>query len=248
MEKIKPGELISYDEHGEPVLVGIPPKVAEAINNVMKDMGLLEKDERNKHSGYNFVGIDTFLEAVGPKCAEHGLIIVMDEVDCETMEITGSADKIITWLRLKYEFTLAHSSGEVWNTQIRRTGMANASLGSQAFGSAQSYALKNFMRSLFQIPTGDKEDSDNQEQTELPKQAPKKTAAKSKQTVGEWLEKFKQELDLTMAVNDVNVLVAREQQMLDFLKDEKPERWDSLHLLIENRRAFHANEPLGDGT
>ena len=32
--------------------------------------------------------------------------------------------------------------------------------GAQAFGAAQSYALKQFMRSLFQIPTGDREDAD----------------------------------------------------------------------------------------
>lgn len=45
--------------------------------------------------------------------------------------------------------------------------MVNGSLGSQAFGAAQSYALKSYMRSLFQIATGEK-DADSHEQENLP--------------------------------------------------------------------------------
>ena len=37
--------------------------------------------------------------------------------------------------------------------------------GGQAMGAAQSYALKQFMRSLFLIATGENDDLDNQNQT-----------------------------------------------------------------------------------
>ena len=40
--------------------------------------------------------------------------------------------------------------------------------GAQAFGSSQSYAIKQFMRGLFQIPTGDDDDLDSQEKKTLP--------------------------------------------------------------------------------
>jgi hypothetical protein len=48
--------------------------------------------------------------------------------------------------------------------------------GAQAFGSAQSYALKQFMRSLFQIPTGDKEDADFAVPASLPQTVKRGTA------------------------------------------------------------------------
>src|SRR3546814_8863152 len=46
--------------------------------------------------------------------------------------------------------------------------MVLASMGAQAFGAAQSYALKQFERSLFQIATGDGEDADHHTQSDLP--------------------------------------------------------------------------------
>ena len=50
--------------------------------------------------------------------------------------------------------------------------MVDAMMGSQAFGSAQSYSLKQFMRSMFQVATGE-EEVDHKPQSELPKQAPR---------------------------------------------------------------------------
>src|SRR3546814_17547985 len=46
--------------------------------------------------------------------------------------------------------------------------MVLASMGPQAFGSAQSYAMKQFERALFQIATGDGEDADHHAQSNLP--------------------------------------------------------------------------------
>ena len=40
--------------------------------------------------------------------------------------------------------------------------------GPQTTGGTQSYALKMFLRSLFMIPTGDREDSDFQPKEPLP--------------------------------------------------------------------------------
>jgi hypothetical protein len=55
--------------------------------------------------------------------------------------------------------------------------MVNAAMGAQAFGAAQAYTLKQFERSLFQIATGDSEDADFNEQTNLPRHssAPRET-------------------------------------------------------------------------
>jgi len=53
-------------------------------------------------------------------------------------------------------------------------------MGAQAFGAAQSYAEKQFMRSLFKIATGDDDDADFHQQENLPTTA--RTTAKPKAT------------------------------------------------------------------
>ncbi len=144
---------------GENTMLGMPPKVANAIVAVMGEVPKLQKGERNTHGSYNFAGIDDFLEAVRPLCAKHGLVIMQDEADFQTKEGVSrdkqGREKETLWLIIRYEFTLAHSSGETWAHKPKRTIMVNGSMGSQAFGAAQSYALKQFMRAAFQIATGE---------------------------------------------------------------------------------------------
>ena len=149
--------------------MAIPPKVAAAIGAVMKAVPKLEKGEKNTHGSYNFASIDDFLEAVRPLCAENGLIIIQDEAGFNLREGADKNGKIVRWLLINFQFTLAHTSGETWAHRPRRTIMVNAAMGAQAFGAAQSYALKQFQRSLFQIATGEKgEDADSHPPGDLP--------------------------------------------------------------------------------
>lgn len=137
----------------------IPPKVAAAINAVMVEVKRLDKGAENKHGNYKFTSVDDFLDATRPACAAAGLIIVPDE---------ESVDMVEKWLRVKFSFTVAHASGETWDHSPTRTVMVNSAMGSQAYGAAQSYALKQFLRALFQISTGDGEDADTQPNEQLP--------------------------------------------------------------------------------
>ena len=153
-----------------PPSTAMPPEIAKAVCAVMGDVPKLAKGDKNTHGNYNFASIDDFLEAVRPLCAKHGLIIIQDEESFDVREAANKDGKTTaTWLMLRWRFTLAHSSGVVWERQFTRTSMVLAAMGAQAFGAAQSYALKQYMRSLFQIATGEKgEDADSHQQTELP--------------------------------------------------------------------------------
>lgn len=148
----------------------MPPKVAAAVAAVMGDVPKLAKGEKNSHGNYNFASIDDFLEAVRPLCAKSGLIIIQDEESFEMREGRDKYEKPVSWLVVRFRFTLAHASGETWAHRPARTIMVNAAMGSQAFGSAQSYALKQFERSLFQIATGESgaDDADSHKQDNLP--------------------------------------------------------------------------------
>jgi hypothetical protein len=148
----------------------IPASVATAISAVMSGIRTLGKDGNNGHQRYDFVSTDKFLAAVNPLCAAAGLIIIQDEdsIDIRTAESVDNYGKakMVSWLTAKYTFVLAHKDGSTWGP-VKRTVMVTAN-GAQAFGSAQSYALKQFMRSLFQISTGDQDDADLQPADELP--------------------------------------------------------------------------------
>lgn len=170
MESIEGNPMTDTIETSITARTPFPPKVAAAICAVMKAVPKLGKSEKNAHANYNFASIDTFLEVVGRLCAEAGLIIVQDEESFEVVPATDKAGKPAPWLKIVYSFTLAHSSGETWEHRPERTIMVQASMGAQAFGAAQSYSLKQFERSLFQIATGEGgvEDADSHPQADLP--------------------------------------------------------------------------------
>lgn len=135
----------------------LPEAVARAVNIVMAQVKGLLKTEENQSAGYRFASIDDFLAAVSPLCADAGLVILQDELDARLVS-DGVKLGDRSWLWVTFSFMLAHTSGATYGP-LTRSVMVPAE-GAQAFGAAQSYALKQFMRSLFQIPTGDQEDAD----------------------------------------------------------------------------------------
>lgn len=153
----------------------MPKAVSEALSKVMAGVTKLGKDERNPFANYKYAGIESFLEMLRPLCAEAGLNILMDEESVEFRDAADKGGKMVTWLVMRFAFGLA-AGGETWPQKIRRTAMVQASMGSQAFGAAQSYALKSFLRSQALIATGESEDADSHEQRDLPK----KTKAQSR--------------------------------------------------------------------
>ena len=133
-------------------------KILPAIADAMSEVTKVGKDDRNNHDGYNFASIDNFLALVNPICAKHGLVILSDETQREEFEKQGKYG-VTSWMRVTFSFTIYHKSGESLPTMHRTAEVIRN--GAQAYGSAQSYCLKQFLRGLFLIPTGDKDDPDN---------------------------------------------------------------------------------------
>jgi len=135
----------------------MPQPVATAVNEVMRGVRRLIRTTWHAEEHYPFASIDGFLEALNPLCAKAGLIILQNEVDARLVNDGGNTQDR-DWLWVTFEFQLAHSGGATWGS-VTRSIMVAAN-GPQAFGAAQSYALKQFMRSLFQVPTGEMDDPD----------------------------------------------------------------------------------------
>lgn len=230
--------------------IPMPPKVAAAISAIMADVPKLAKGEKNAHGNYNFASIDDFLEAVRPLCAKHGLIIVQDE---ESFVISDDG-----WLVMNFSFTLMHASGETWEHKPRRTIMVSAKMGAQAFGAAQSYALKQFERSLFQIATGEKgNDADEHPPADLPKGRAKNSrdldwkGPMKKTELQQELRAFADALGKPMQIPDeLDNLLDEYSAVLDQCRKDAPDWWLGgpsvpaeyvpLEKRIEAKRAFIA--------
>lgn len=138
-----------------------PPAIAKAVVQVMKSLGTLGKDHKrdDKAAKYEYASIDDFITHVRGHCADAGLAIIPDEArDAETREVTTRSGSAMVMWEARFAFTLIHESGESYGPIYKGVGVAYN--GAQAAGSAQSYALKQFMRGLFLIPTGDADDPD----------------------------------------------------------------------------------------
>jgi hypothetical protein len=134
-----------------------------AVVKAMGQMKRLAKDSRNAEQKYDFASIDDFLAMTGPIMAQNGLFIHMDESAIEPFERQGKYG-LTFWLRITFSITVFHESGTSLPTVSRTVEVIRT--GAQSFGSAQSYALKQFQRGLFNIPTGDKDDADFAEKGE----------------------------------------------------------------------------------
>lgn len=187
----------------------IPKEVAEAISAVMASMDKLPKGERNNHGGYDFASIDAFLAAMNPICAKAGLFILQNEEDVEVMPPENG--KKVGTLRAVFSHTLCHKSGAS-APPVRRSVMVQAT-GAQAFGSAQSYALKQFLRSTFMVATGDKDDPDFQKGEDLPT----KSSAQAKRD-GDF-EAIKKELDAASTLKELAAVWKDVQPRLRVLKE-----------------------------
>jgi len=147
-------------------MTGQAPPIGEVVTSAAKAMAAIRKvgkEGRNEHDKYNFASIDDFLAMVNPVCAEAGLIFPMQEDGIEDFTRKGKFGES-AWMRVRWQITVMHISGQSLPPVLRTVEVLRN--GAQAYGSAQSYALKQFLRSFLLIPTGDKDDAELQATTE----------------------------------------------------------------------------------
>ena len=135
--------------------------VNAAIAEAMAEIKTVSKNESNAHGNYNFASIDGFLGGCRDACSKHGLHPEMSVINYE--QYPGTNNKM--WATYTYEVSMCHKSGE--ETKPVVTVVALPVTGAQTSGSAQSYALKQYLRGLFLIQTGEADDPDYNEPPEL---------------------------------------------------------------------------------
>jgi hypothetical protein len=146
-------------------------KIITSIAAIMRDVGSVKKDGENKFHNYKYATASDILHKLQPLLAREGLVIFQNEVE---RDLIGSE----ALLAVKYEFTLAHKDGDIWPDRPKYTGTAAAKntkggYDDKALNKCHTAARKYFMLALFQIPTGDYDDADEQEDRISAKTKPK---------------------------------------------------------------------------
>lgn len=200
-----------------------PAEVAGAIIKVMKGLGTLAKDNENKFDHYNYASIDDFLKHVRGHCAEAGLFFVPHEArEPELQEVTKKDGKPMVVWNSRFAFDIVHESGAS-HGPLYKTVVVQAN-GAQASGSAQSYALKQIMRGLFQIPTGDKDDPDKEALDISSKGEQQSDLQKTASTIRKKLRAAKDLAELGLNWNDnevdLELIKASSDVAYGFLKKE----------------------------
>ena len=159
-------EMLDNTETGEiTALPRMPPEIAKAVLAVMAKVKQLGSDERNSHGGYDYVSVDKFMSSIRPLMVEAEILLTVHEDAVEVKSYTTKKGDEGSYLFLRFACEVVHSSGACWGPIYR--SLALPATGPQAYGSAESYVLKRFMRALFLVPTGDK-DADETASGEMP--------------------------------------------------------------------------------
>jgi hypothetical protein len=154
----------------------LPGDVAKKIAQVQGEIGRVKLDKTHPQRGYKYASVDSVYAAVHGAMAEHGLVIVPLEVDVK-YETDKKGDK---WGLFTYEFVLATEKASWQHPNCRRT-IPHRIHGPESCHSAQSFAEKQFLRSLFKLETGDPETEED-----LTEKVAKKSQRAMKAEGAEW--------------------------------------------------------------
>lgn len=191
----------------------------------------LERDAENKFARYTYASTDTFFEMLGPVMAEANLVLLTDELEHEI--ITTESRKDSVWLRVKFGIVFMSSeTGEI-SPPFKRS-IALPHNGAQTYGAAQSYIIKQFLRGIFLVPTGDEtEEADSQPHAVPPSQQTPRNEPQHLE-VARKLKKALQDAqtleDLDMIVNspDMESVMKASMSSYDYLMDIANQRSEDL--------------------
>ena len=157
--------------------------IITALNKVMDDAKYVQKNSENKFHGYKYASEAALLETLRPAMIKHGLVLIPSVRNVSSIDEHGNT--IVT-----VEYTLAHTSGEIWPDKITAVGFGNdrarnGTVGDKGVYKAITGANKYLLFKLFQIETGDDPEKDETvapQEEDKSKDSPVKKPAPKAQT------------------------------------------------------------------
>lgn len=125
--------------------------IYQSINDVMKDVTSLGKNQKNTHQGFVYRGVDDVMNVCGPALRKHGVIASPIEVSTIQGEkqlkssIAKTVDMLVT-------IRWANTDGDFMDTQVAAEAFDS---GDKATAKAMSVALRTSYLQVLCLPTNE---------------------------------------------------------------------------------------------
>jgi len=133
--------------------------IAQALNEVMKEVGAVKKNDRNASQGFNFRGIYAVVNAVSPALQKYGVIVVPSVEDYEYASVEiGKNRTVMGHVKVKVTYTFIGAGGDAIKATVVGEAMDS---GDKATAKAMSVAFRTALLQTLSLPT-DEPDPDSQ--------------------------------------------------------------------------------------
>jgi len=127
-----------------------------AMIGILTDISPIAKEQRNTKQGYQFRGIDQFLNALHPLMAKHGVYVTPSVESIERTERQGKSS-VLLYAIATVRFTFRAADGSSVDCVTVGEGMDS---GDKATNKAMSAAYKYALMQTFAVPTEEMIDGD----------------------------------------------------------------------------------------
>lgn len=134
------------------------PTVQQAMITVMKAVGAVRKDGRNKHQGFNFRGIDAVVNAVSPALQKAGVVVTPELQNYERRTMQTNKGNAMNSVDVIVRYTFTGPAGDTISATV--PGEAFDS-GDKATAKAMSVAFRTALLQALALPT-DEPDPDEE--------------------------------------------------------------------------------------
>ena len=182
--------------------------IYKAINEVMKEIGAVGKNQKNSQQGFMYRGIDAVMNAINPALTNHGVFVVPEVLEQTREERTTAKGNLLIYSICKIKFSFFAEDGSHVEAITIGEGMDS---GDKATNKAMSIAFKYACFQVFCIPTEEMVDPDAECHEVKPKKETQKSMtdeeknAQMMEEVGKELISAVQVKALTKKCNDENV-------------------------------------------
>lgn len=130
------------------------PTVVEAMWAAMCSVQSIGKSDFNDFHRFNFRGIDTVLDHIGPAFRQHGIVTLPELLDLTTEQVKSSKDKPMRLTTVKVKYTFVGPAGDSLPTVVPGEAWDSEDKGSSK---AMSVAYRTALIQVLSIPTKERD-------------------------------------------------------------------------------------------
>jgi hypothetical protein len=140
--------------------------IHEALIEIMKAVPAVPKSDRNEAQRFDFRGIDSVLNAVGPKLRDHGVIVYPQVTEHHAREVSTSKGTKMNAVTLLVQYTFVDKGGDSLTVEVPGEAM---DAGDKAYSKAMSVAFRTALIQALALPTDEPDpDSTSYERSDAP--------------------------------------------------------------------------------